>query len=164
MSPRGADKAVGADHAGLGRQLTEREPCLVLLVGPSQAQRELEVYGQLEGHVEELRPELEGAEVSGEMADVEAPVDGPLDLGPAFFVDLVDVGVLPQVDQGPGETAVPVEQGGGPGDRSPAIKVVLRVEGEVSPDVLASVTRRSLAHGPGTTSPPEVATPVRRAS
>jgi hypothetical protein len=109
LPPRGADQPVGADHAGLGRQLTEREPRLVLLVGPSQAQRELEIYGQLKGHVEELRPELEGTKVSGEMADVEAPVDGPLYLGPAFFVDLVDVGVLPQVNQGPGETAVPVE-------------------------------------------------------
>src|ERR1039457_2824347 len=77
--------------------------------------------------------------MSGEMADVEAPVDGPLDLGAALLVHLIDVGVLPQVYEGPGEAAVPVQQGRGAGHRRPAVKVVFGVERQMCPDVLTPV-------------------------
>jgi hypothetical protein len=77
--------------------------------------------------------------VGVEVADVEAPVDGPLDLGPALAADLVEVGVVPEVGAGPGEATVAVEQGGGVGDRSPPVEVVLGVQGEVDADVLAPV-------------------------
>ena len=61
------------------------------------AQRELEVDGQLEVHVEELRLELHRAHVAVEVAHVEAPEDGPLDLGPALLAHLFEVGVVPDV-------------------------------------------------------------------
>ena len=56
-----------------------------------------ELDGQLEVDVEELGPQLHAPEVGSEVADVEAPHDGPLDLGPALAADLVEVGVVPQV-------------------------------------------------------------------
>ena len=73
-----------------------------------------------------------------EMADVETPQDGPLDLGPTLPTDLVDVGVIPDVGDRPRESAVPVEERRGLGDRSPAIQVVLGVEGESDPDVVTT--------------------------
>jgi hypothetical protein len=44
------------------------------------------------------------------MADVEAPEDRPLDLGPALPADLVEVGVVPDVFHGLREPAVAAEQ------------------------------------------------------
>src|SRR5690606_22294645 len=95
--------------------------------------------------VEELGLELERAHVRIEVADVEAPEDGPLDLGPALAPDLVEVGVVPNVVDGAGEPAVAVEQRRSRGDRAPAVAVVLGVEGEVDPDVLTPVLRGRLA-------------------
>ena len=54
-------------------------------------------------------------------ADVEAPVDGLLDLGPALLAHLVEVGVVPDVVDGAREAAVAVEEAGGVGDRAPAV-------------------------------------------
>ena len=121
----------GESHVGLG-------------LGTEQAQRQGEVHGQLEVDVEELRPQHEGVEVGVEVADVEAPEHGPLDLGPALPTHLVEIGVVPHVGHGAGEAAVAVEQGRGLGDRCPAVEVVLGVEGEVDPDVVAPEPRRRL--------------------
>ncbi|HEX7166677.1 MAG TPA: ChbG/HpnK family deacetylase, partial [Acidimicrobiales bacterium] len=93
----------------------------------------------------ELRAQLEGGHVGVEVADVEAPVDGPLDLGPALAADLVEVGVVPEVGGRAGEAAVAVEQRGGLGDGAPAVEVVLGVEGEVHADVLAAVAGGGVA-------------------
>ena len=83
--------------------------------------------------------------MGAEVADVEAPVDRSLDLGPALAAHLVQVGVLGQVVDGPREAAVAVEQRGGLGDGTPAVQVMLGVEGQVHADVLAPVPGRRLA-------------------
>ena len=41
--------------------------------------------GQFQSDIEELWPEFEGAEMGGDMAHVEAPIDGPLDLARHSF-------------------------------------------------------------------------------
>ena len=110
-----------------------------------EADRQAELDGELEVDVEELGPQLQHAHVGVEVADVEAPQDRPLDLGPALPADLVEVGVVPHVDVGAGEAAVAVEQRRGLGDRPPAVQVVLGVEGEVHADVLAPVVAGGLA-------------------
>ena len=51
----------------------------------------------LEVHVEEVGAELHRAHVAVEVRHVEAPVDRPLDLGPALLAHLVEVGVVPDV-------------------------------------------------------------------
>ena len=91
------DEVVGEHHALLGRELAEREADQPLARRARQAQRQAEVDGQLEVDVEELGPQLQRAHVAVEVAHVEAPEDGPLDLGPALAADLVDVGVVPHV-------------------------------------------------------------------
>ena len=100
--------------------------------------------GQLEVDVEELGPQLQRAHVGVEVADVEAPQDGPLDLGPALAADLVEVGVVPDVLHRAREPAVAAEQRRGVGDGAPAVQLVLRVEREVDPDVLAPVAAARL--------------------
>ena len=80
-----------------------------------------------------------------EVADVEAPVDRPLDLGPALAPHLVEVGVVPHVVDRAREAAVAVEEGRRMRDRAPAVEVVLRVQREVHADVLAPIARRRLA-------------------
>src|SRR3546814_15971345 len=69
--------------------------------------------GEVEIDVEELGPELHHAHVAVEVADVEAPQDRPLDLGPALATHPVEVGVLPDVDVGTREAAVAVERSEG---------------------------------------------------
>ena len=136
----------GKTHALLGGQLAEGEAGVaasVTALGQPDRQRELD--GQLEVDVEELGPQLHRPEVRGEVGDVEAPQDGPLDLGPALAAHLVEVGVLPEVVDGAREAAVAVEQRRRVGDRSPAVQLVLGVEREVHADVLAPVLRRRLA-------------------
>ena len=104
-----------------------------------------ELDGEVEVDVEELGPQLERAEVGVEVGDVEAPEDGPLDLGPQLAAGLVEVGVVPQVVDRAGEAAVAVEQRRGVGDGAPAVAVVLGVEREVHADVLAAVLGGGLA-------------------
>jgi hypothetical protein len=87
--------------------------------------------------------------VGVEVADVEAPQDGPLDLGPAFPPDLVEIGVVPDVGHRPGKAAVTVEKRRGLGDRTPPVEVVLGVHGELDAHVLAPVAGRR-PPGPGT--------------
>ena len=55
---------------------------------------------------------MEYAEMTREVADVEAPDDGPFDLGPALPTHLVEVGVVPDVLDGAREAAVAVEEAG----------------------------------------------------
>ena len=141
-------EAVGEQHALVGGQLADREADVGLGLRAQQPQGQSEVHGQLEVDVEELGPQQEGVQVGVEVADVESPQHGPLHLGPALPAHLVEVGVVPDVGHGPGEAAVPVEQGGGLGDRSPPVEVVLGVEGQLDPDVLAPEPRGRLA-GPG---------------
>ncbi len=105
-------EAVGKEHALVGGQAPHRESHVGLGVGAEQAKGKAEIHCQLEVDIEELGPQEQGIEMGIEMADVEAPEDGPLDLGPALPADLVDVGVIPDVGDGPGEAAVPVEQRG----------------------------------------------------
>ena len=76
----------------------------------AEPEREAEVDRQLEVDVEELGPQLQRAHVAVEVAHVEAPEDGPLDLGPALPAHLVEVGVVPDVLDRAGEAAVAVEQ------------------------------------------------------
>ena len=86
------------------------------------------------------------------MADVEAPHDGPFDLGAALPPDLVEVGVVPRVLDGPGESAVAVEEAGGVRDRAPPVGVELGVERELHADVFAPVAR-TRSRGPMGTEP-----------
>src|SRR3546814_4737954 len=80
--------------------------------------------------------------MAGEVAHVESPEDGPLDLCSQLASRLVEVGVVPQVAERAGEAAVTVEQRRSVGDRAPPVGVVLGVEGEVDPDVFAPVAGR----------------------
>ncbi len=83
--------------------------------------------------------------MSIEVAHVETPVDGTLELGPALPAHLVEVGVVPQVGCRPREAAITVEQGRGLGDRSPAVQIVLRVEREAHADVFSPVLCRGFS-------------------
>ena len=130
---------VGEHHALLDGEAAEREPDGALAGRPRQAEGQTEVDGELEVHVEELRAQLQRAHVAVEVADVEAPEDRPLHLGTELPAYLVQVGVVPHIGDRAGEAAIAVEQGGSVGDRAPSVRVVLGVEGEVHPDVLASV-------------------------
>ena len=130
---------VGEHDPFLGGQPPEREPGHVLLGAVAEAEGQPEVDCELEVDVEELRAGLQRGEVTGQVADVEAPHDRPLDLGPALAPDLVEVGVVPGVLDRAGEAAVAVEEAGGVGDRPPTVGVVLGVEGEEHADVLAPV-------------------------
>ena len=141
---RQGGESVGEEHPLVGGQLPDRESDVGLGVGPEQAQGKAEVHRQLEIDVEELRPQEQGIEMGIEMADVEAPQDGPLDLGPALPADLVDVGVIPDVGDRPRESAVPVEERRCLGDRCPPVEVVLGVEGELDPDVVTAEPGRRL--------------------
>ena len=73
-----------------------------------------------------------------EIADVESPQHGSLDLGPAFPADLVDIGVIPQICDRPREPAIPVQQGRGLGDRTPSVPIELGVESELYAHIVAS--------------------------
>ena len=135
-------------------------------VGARQPQGQPELDGQVEVDVEELRLDLHGAHVGVEVAHVEAPQDGPLDLGPALPADLVEIGVVPDVGHRPGEAAVAVEQRRGVGDGAPPVEVVLGVHREVDADVLAPV-RGGRAPGPRARAPSgwrSWPSPSRRAS
>ncbi len=148
-------EVVGRQDPLLGGQPPEREADHPLARLPEQAEREPELHREVEHHVEELGSLLEHAHVVVEVAHVEAPEDGPLHLGPELAAHLVEVGVVPQVRDGAGEPAVAVEQGGGVGDRAPAVALPLGVEREVHADVLAPVAGRRVAgprardHQPG---------------
>ena len=74
-----------------------------------------------------------------EVAHVEAPHDRPLDLRPALPADLVEICVVPRVLDRAGEAAIAVEQARRLRDRSPPVRLPLRVQGEVHADVLAPV-------------------------
>ena len=89
----------------------------MLLVRAGEAQREPEINGQLQSNIEELRPEFEGAQVGRDVAHVEAPIDGTLNLGAALLAHFIDVGMLPEIDQCPREAAIAVEQRGRVRDR-----------------------------------------------
>ena len=138
-------EVVGEQHALVGRQLAEREPDRPLGRRARQPDRQPELDREVEVDVEELGPQLERAHVGVEVADVEAPQDRPLDLGPQLAADLVEVGVVPQVLDRAREAAVAVEQRRGLGDRTPAVAVVLGVEREVHADVLAAVAPGGVA-------------------
>ncbi|MDD9369277.1 MAG: FAD-dependent oxidoreductase [Acidimicrobiales bacterium] len=142
---RHAREVVGRHHAFLGGQRAEREADAALGLGAGQAYRQPEVDGEIEVDVEELGLALERTEVAVEVADVEAPQDGPLDLCSELASGLVEVGVVPQVGHRAGEAAVAVEERGGMRDRPPPVQVVLGVEGERHAHVLAPVARRGLA-------------------
>ena len=142
---RAHDHLVGEHHALLGGQAAEREPGHPFVDAVAEPERQAEVDRQLEVHVEELGPELHRAEVAGEVAHVEAPHDGPLDLGPALAPHLLQVGVLPGVLDRAREAAVAVEQARCMGERPPAVGVELGVEGEVHADVLTPVAGGGIA-------------------
>ena len=142
---RAHDHLVGEHHALLRGQAAEREPGHPFVDAVAEPERQAEVDRQLEVHVEELGPELHRAEVAGEVAHVEAPHDGPLDLGPALPPHLLEVGVLPGVLDRAREAAVAVEQARRMGERPPAVGVELGVEGEVHADVLTPVAGGGVA-------------------
>ncbi len=156
---------VGEHHAFLLGESPVREADQALGGRGRHAQREAEVDGDPEVGVEERGVELARAHVAVEVRDVEAPVDGALDLGAALLAHLVEVGVVPHVLDRPREPAVAVEQAGGVRDRPPPVRGPLRREGQVHADVLAAVHRgRVAAHGHGTMSVALVAMPSRSAS
>ena len=132
-------EVVGEEHALLGREAPEREARRRLGVRARQPDRQAELDRELEVDVEELGPQLHRPEMRREVGHVEAPQDRPLDLGAALAPDLVEVGVLPEVVDVPGEAAVAVEERGSMGDGSPAVQLVLGVERQVHADVLAAV-------------------------
>ena len=139
--PVDVHEVVREDDALLPGEGAEREADEGLGRGPRQPEGQVELDRQVQVDVEELGPELEGAHVAVEVGGVEAPEDGPLDLGPQLPPHLVEVGVVPRVGHRPGEAAVTVEQRRGVGDGTPPEQVVLGVEGQVDPDVLAPVAR-----------------------
>ena len=104
-----------------------------------------ELQRQLQVDVEELGPQLQRPHVGVEVADVETPEDRPLDLGPALPAHLVEVGVVPDVLERPGEPAVATEERRRIGDGSPPVELVLGVDGQVDADVLAAVAAARLA-------------------
>ena len=110
----------------LGREPPEREADVPLRARAGHAHRQIEVDRHLEVHVEELGAELQRAHVAVEVADVEAPEDRPLDLGPALLAHLVEVGVVPRVLDRAREAAVAVEQARRVRDRAPAVGLPLR--------------------------------------
>jgi hypothetical protein len=59
-----------------------------------------------------------------EVRDVDAPEEGPVDLGPTFAQHLVAIGVLPQVVEGARESAVTGLQRRCVGERTPAVLAV----------------------------------------
>ena len=79
------------------------------------------------------------------MADVEAPQDRPLDLRSQLAAYLVEIGVIPHVVDRARKATVAIEQRGRVRDRPPAVEVVLGVERQVHPDVLAEIPGRGLA-------------------
>ena len=100
----------------------------------------------LEVHVEEVGAELHRAHVAVEVRHVEAPVDRPLDLGPALLAHLVEVGVVPDV--------VGCVRGKPPSPSRRLGECVIGphryvshsdVQREVDADVLAAVHRRRVA-------------------
>ena len=119
---------VGEDGALLGRHGPGREPDVALHGRAHHAQRQPELERQLEVDVEELGPQLQRAHVGVEVADVEAPQDRPLDLGPALAADLVEVGVVPDVLDRAGEPAVAAEERRRVGDGTPPVELVLGVD------------------------------------
>ena len=94
----------------LGGQGAERESGPRLGVAALEPDGQAVLDGEVQQHVEELRPVLEGPEVGGEVADVEAPEHGPFQLGPALGTGLVQVGMVPEVADRAGEAAVAVQQ------------------------------------------------------
>src|SRR5579862_2216227 len=76
------DIAVGGEHVRLARQAAEWETDRPFVLSARQAERQAELLGELEVDVEEFGLQLDAAQVGVEMADVEAPVDRPLDLCP----------------------------------------------------------------------------------
>jgi len=83
-----------------------------------QSDWEAEVLGEVEVDVEELRFHLDPTEVGGEVRHVEPPEHRPLDLGPPFASNLVEVGVFPDVVDRSGERTVAVEERRSMRDRS----------------------------------------------
>ena len=119
---------VGEDGPGLGGHGPGGEPHVALHGGAHHPQGQPELERQLQVDVEELGPQLQRPHVRVEVADVEAPQDGPLDLGPALAADLVEVGVVPDVLDRPGEPAVPAQERRRVGDGAPAVQLVLGVD------------------------------------
>ena len=138
-------EVVGEHDAFLVGESPVRKADQSLAARAGHAQRQPEVDGELEVDVEELGPQLHRPHVRVDVRHVEAPVDRPLELGPALLAHLVEVGVVPHVLDRAREAAVAVEQAGGVGDRAPAVRVPLRVEREVHADVLAAVHRGRVA-------------------
>ena len=103
------DEVVGEQHVLVGGQLSERETHVWFSLGPQEAEGEGEVDGQFQVDVEELRSEEEGVEMGVQVADIEAPENGPFHLSPAFPTHLVEIGVVPDVGQRPRETPIAVE-------------------------------------------------------
>ena len=129
----------------VGGELAEGEPDRPLGGGTRQPERQAELDREVEVDVEELGAQLERTHVGVEVADVVAPQDRPLHLGPQLAADLVEVGVVPQVLDRAREAAVTVEQGRRLGDRSPPVALELGVERQVHPDVLAAVAPGGVA-------------------
>ena len=118
---------VGERHTLVGGELAEGEAGVALAQARRQPHRQAELNGQLDVDVEELGSHRHGRQVGGEVAHVEAPDDGPLDLGAALAPQLVEVGVVPQVFDGSWEPAVAVEQRRCLRHRPPAVQLVLGV-------------------------------------
>ena len=86
--------------------------------------------------------------MGAQVADVEAPQDGTLQLGPALATGLVQVCVVPEVVDGARETAVPVVQARRLRDGPPAVAVQFGVQREVYANRLPPVVGGGVP-GPG---------------
>ena len=75
------------------------------------------------------------------MTDVEPPKDGSFNLCATFAANLVEVGMVPEVGNGSGESAVAIEQRWRVGDWSPSVTFEFSIEREVHADVFATEVR-----------------------
>ena len=146
LSARWADDdAVGEHGTFFCGESTEWEARDPLTLAVAQTHREAEFHRQLEVDVEEVGALFERAEVTGDMAHIEAPHDGALDLGAGLSPDLVEVGVVPRIFDRARESTVAVEEAGGVGDRPPPVRIEFGVERELHTDVLAPIARRCIS-------------------
>ena len=99
-------EVVGEDDALVLGEASERESGLLGGDRRRQPDRQRELDGQFEVDVEELGTQRDRGEVRREVGDVDAPREGPLDLGAQLAQDLGVIGVLPQVFERAGEPAL----------------------------------------------------------
>jgi hypothetical protein len=141
-------EVVREDDTLVGGELAERESGPLGRDRRRESDRQRIVDGEVEVHVEELGPQRDRGEVRCEVGDVDAPSQGPVDLGLQLATHLGQVGVLPQVVERAWEAPFARLQRWCVGDRTPAVRGVLGVEGEVDTDVVVGLVLEGGMAGP----------------